>query len=1084
MPNHLFCSSAASSRFERALCWLKARRRSEPVLIFGSSLDAANEVCRALVQRDGGGTFGWVRTTVDLFAAEVAAPALLAEALSPASPASLEAVCTRAVAHLSLPENRHRLGRFQHVAHHPGFPRALSATLKELRLCGLTSAEALSPIHPELGDLLSAYTRELLASGLADRALVLDYAERALGKGAQSLPSSEKLRSRTFSVLLLDVPVDSVQTARFLSALCAGAPDVLATVAEGDGPSLGRLSALLSVEPERPPGLDEAAAQSSLVRLQKNLFADGPVEAGKLDSKVVILSAPGEGRECVEIARRICKEAARGVPFDRMAVLLRSRSVYGAHLQDALRRAGVPAYFAEGVNRPDTAGRAFMALLACAGQDLSAKRFSEYLSLCEVPDRVVGGLASAPPPSADGDIEPLPAYRSPRYWEQLLIDAAVLSGRERWASRLDKLSGEFAADLKAAASPTEPMAERAKRNIATLSAFKAFALPVLDALKNLPGEAPWGVWLKHLRALAEQAIRHPEHIFEALAELEPLSSVGPVNLREVSLKLSKKLLDSPHMATDRRFGRVFVASVEQARGLCFEVVFVPGLAEKMFPQKVAEDPLLGDADRRAIAAMLENQGSSGPAPLLCNEDRVENERLLLRVAVGAACGRAYLSFPRFDMEQSRPRVPSFYGLEVLRAAEGRLPGFDELLRRAEMCGAARIGWPAPLDHAEAIDEAEHDLALLDRVLQMPEEQTVGTARYLLGVNAHLARALRFRARRWLPAWTNADGLVKPVPEAQKVLAGHKFSVRSFSPTALQMFATCPYKFFLHAVHRFTSRKVPEPIEEMDALSRGSMVHEVQFEALQEFRDRGLLPVTRDNIDVARELIDGVLSRVEARYRDNLAPSIEQVWNDIIAQVRGDLREWLRRSAEVPSEAAWVPWRFELSFGLTDRRPRDPESKNTPAVLDCGVMLRGSIDLVERSSSGALRATDYKTGKVRAKKGAIVGGGQTLQPVFYALALEKMFPDLKVHAGRLYYCTSAGGFESIPIELNEKARQCAAEVVSIVKDSLESGFLPAAPEAGACDMCDYACVCGPHEVQRTARKRQDALVKLSRLRSLP
>ena len=87
------------------------------------------------------------------------------------------------------------------------------------------------------------------------------------------------------------------------------------------------------------------------------------------------------------------------------------------------------------------------------------------------------------------------------------------------------------------------------------------------------------------------------------------------------------------------------------------------------------------------------------------------------------------------------RPQSFYGLEVMRAAEGVLPGFDELGRRAEQASAARIGWPAPPSPELAIDDAEYDLALLERLFQRPEQETVGTAHYLLGANEHQARAL-------------------------------------------------------------------------------------------------------------------------------------------------------------------------------------------------------------------------------------------------------------------------------------------------------------------------------------------------------
>jgi len=55
-----------------------------------------------------------------------------------------------------------------------------------------------------------------------------------------------------------------------------------------------------------------------------------------------------------------------------------------------------------------------------------------------------------------------------------------------------------------------------------------------------------------------------------------------------------------------------VALVEAARGLAFDVVFAPGLAERVFPQRVAEDPLLLAAVRERLPTWLQR-----------NQDRVE-----------------------------------------------------------------------------------------------------------------------------------------------------------------------------------------------------------------------------------------------------------------------------------------------------------------------------------------------------------------------------------------------------------------------------------------------------------------------------
>ena len=143
--------------------------------------------------------------------------------------------------------------------------------------------------------------------------------------------------------------------------------------------------------------------------------------------------------------------------------------------------------------------------------------------------------------------------------------------------------------------------------------------------------------------------------------------------------------------------------------MAFDVVFIPGLAEGLFPEKIVEDPILLDTVRTRLD---EN--------LATNIDRITAERLALKIAVGVAREAVVLSYPRMDMEKSRPRVPSFYGLEAMRAAIGTLPSFDELAKRAQAATATRAGWPAPAKAEDAIDAAEYDLALLDRLLRMDE----------------------------------------------------------------------------------------------------------------------------------------------------------------------------------------------------------------------------------------------------------------------------------------------------------------------------------------------------------------------------
>jgi hypothetical protein len=660
------------------------------------------------------------------------------------------------------------------------------------------------------------------------------------------------------------------------------------------------------------------------------------------------------------------------------------------------------------------------------------------------------------------------------------------AARQRWARRLEGLSHELRRRAQALQAEDEAGAARALQQQGDLAALQAFALPLLDQLLELPEEARWTDWLEGLSLLAARALREPQRVQALLAELQPLGPVGPVRLSDVRLLLSRRLLELPEATAARRQGSLLVGSIEEVRGLSFSVVFVPGLAERLFPQKVVADPFLPDPVRAALEV-------AGPAQRPAQDLRVLQEKLWLRLCVGAAEERLHASWPRLDLQQqARSRVPSFYALELCRAAEGELPAFSVLARRADQQGAAKASWPAPPRAEQAIDAAEYDLALLEESLQLPPQETRGILRYLVEVHPALGRALRNRARRWFRGrWLPSDGLVDPGPAAREALRPHQPEARSFSATALQQYAACPYRFLLHTVHRIAPREEPRAIEELDPISRGSLTHEVQFELLARLDREGLLPLhlpdpaaRAGRLALAQQRLAAALAERARGWKDLLAPAVERKWDDAVASIDADLREWLQRLSQDPR---WSPFRYELSFGIPDRKEHDPHSRPEPVALANGLLLRGSIDLVEQGEQEgalALRATDHKTGRVRAREGALIGGGQLLQPALYALALEQLFPGQRVESGRLWYCTHRGGFAEVVVPLDQRTREAAALLSRTVGDALAAGFFPAAPAAGECERCDYLDVCGPGEEERAARKPAVGLVPLTRLRSEP
>ena len=1169
----VFVSPSNQERLRRARRFLDDHAPGCEVLLVGASRSAADDLAREMAG-ERGATFGLHRFSFTQIMVRLAAGKLAALGLAPATSLGVEAVAARITYQARVAG---KIPRFEAVSRLPGFAGAAAATLGDIRAQGV-AADAVAragPATSDLAELIDLFEREIASASIADRNLLASLARDAVVERPDFLHGCAPL-------LLLDVPLHTWRDAAFAAALITPGRRVLATVPSGDEKTLTVLRDLGGRGPERSTGeppmssRDEAEtslgdgpaascggsrraegtdSSSALRRLQENLFVDTVAAAAPLDESVRFFSAPGEARECVEIARRVLEAARSGVPFDEIAVFLRTPEVYGPFLETAFRRAGIPAFFARGTRRPDPAGRAFLALLACRAEGLSARRFAEYLSFAEVPDLGPGG--TPPPPSArwiapdeellgaaveaaartqaeegpradpagSGSEEgrgwskldtagpdedesspereesaqrPLgergrpggsgadrpdsfaPALegtlRAPWRWEELLVEAAVIGGRERWRRRLTGLERELRVriDELAAEDPESPRLSALRREVDNLGHLERFALPVIEALDQLPQGGDWGAWLDSLTLLAPRVLRHPERVLALLAELAPMSPIGPVSIEEVRAVLSERLCTIEREPPPQRYGRVFVATPEQARGRCFQVVFVPALAERVFPQRPREDPLLLDHVRRAVSSRLDTQ-----------EDRGNRERLLLRLAVGAASRQIHLSYPRLEVAEGRARVPSFYSLDVMRAIRGAIPDFEELEREASAGSNAWLSWPAPENAENAIDPVEHDLAVLGPLLREAGGRASGPgsgkgrARYLFELNEHLARSLRARWMRSDFRWRPTDGIVRASEVATLALSGQSPRERVYSASALQKFAVCPYQFFLSAIWRLEPRRDAIPLVELDPLTRGSMYHQVQAETLLALERAGALPLDPVRLAGATDVLDQTFDQLAARYREDLAPAILRVWEDETEALRADLRAWLRTMAF--DESGWVPRHFEFGFGMPPDSQIDPHSRREPVTLEGGYQLRGMIDLVEERS-GEMRATDHKTGRNYTKPGIRVGGGEILQPVLYALALEAVFAR-PVPESRLYFATSRGGFTARVVPIDEFARRYAREALEIIDRSITGCVLPAAPRAQACAWCDFRLVCGPDQEERSARKAIELTKDLTELRKL-
>jgi CRISPR/Cas system-associated exonuclease Cas4 (RecB family) len=1076
-------STSAAARLAAADAFLLDLPAHVPVTIVGATRAAADD-CARRAARQRPATIGMTRTTLVQLAARAAMPALALGCNVPGAAVGTEAVATRAAFEAA---RESRLAYFAPVAGMPGFPRVLAQTIQELRQAGIDHdrLRGVSVSGADLVTLLDRFEQVLGEAGAVDRAGLFEAAAATF-----------RATNARGAVLLLDVPIETLVEQRFVAAVLAGATAWMATVSPGDHAAM---QALVNLGGIVVPDADEAS--TDLARVRRFLFTSSvPPRQREPDGSVELFSAPGEARECIEIARRMLAHARDGISFDEMAVIVRSPHNYFGLIEHALHRAGIPAWFERGITRPHPAGRALLALLACRAENLSASRFAEYLSLAQVPlapeetgpvwlgpgdaalqrtppddnAREDDAAAEAPRPADRADTGIVAGtLQAPWRWEALLGEAAVIGqDAARWERRLDGLSRELSRRIDEAARQDGDESGRVhglRMTREQLEHLRAFALPVVHRLASWPNEASWGEWLGHLESLVPQVLRTPDQVLRVLADLRPMAAVGPVDLDEVRRVLSPRLATLSPEPPLSRFGRAFVGTPQGVRGRSFRVVFAPGLAERLFPQKAREDPLLLDADRRRLGA------------LALQEDRIAREKSLLQLTVGAAGERLHASYPRIELGEARERVPSLYLLEVVRAASGRLPDHEQLQEAARAAGAATLGWPAPLRPEDALDDQEHDLSVLRALLDEPERARVrGHAHYLLGLSEHLRRSMIGRWARGQVRWSPHDGLIRVTERTAPALDAQRLVSRPYSLSAIQRYSACPYQFVLSAFYRLQPLERPEPLQRMDPLTRGSLFHEMQRRFFEAMRQRALLPVDGAHLEEARQLLEEAIADVARAARDELAPAVDRIWEEEVAAIARDLLGLLQH---LPLDGEhWTPTHFEFAFGAVPGR-RDPGSRSADVVLDGGFRLRGAVDLIEQhQETRALRVTDHKTGRPPDRiDRMVIGGGAVLQPVLYAAAVEAAL-GRPVAEGRLFYCTSAGAFLQHAIPFNERNKAAGLEVLQIVDRAVASGFLAAAPTNEACRWCDFVAVCGPDVPRRVGRKPHDPLRDLEQLRS--
>lgn len=960
-----FASPSALLRLQQVDRFLAGQNPGQPLLVVGPTWAVAEEAIR----RQPRANFGWYRLSQQDLIRRLAAPECARQGWVPLTRLSAWACLQRAL-QVATP------ARYREICHYPGFSVVLQRTLHECRLAGTSPGE-------DLEETAEAYRSILQQEGLVDAADLLRIALRSVAEDAWL----GQLRALVMIDLRWDEFCERV-AARVTPALRVG---------PGPGPESGRLAPL----------------RASLFQSERTVAEAGAVQ---------VTSANHQAAESVELARHMLQLADQGLRWDEMAVFLRQPEVYVQTLQSALQRAGIPAHFTPALRRPCPEGRAFVALLQCAVDGLSARCFNEYLSLGQLPKDVYRG-APEDDVQRSGRELPLP-YR----WQELIGAAAVVRGSSRWTERLEGLAEQRRRQVAQLLrqEPDSPKIQGYLQQITQLQQLQDFALPVLLRLEGYRQPRSWGEWCDELAELARQTLATPDPVLQLLEELQPLRRLSHVSIRQVVTTLRSELVQLRRRSSGHRYGKVFVGSLEEAAGRTFRAVFLPGLAERRFPPPLREDPLLSQEQRHERGL-----------PTLA--DQAEQEKALLLGALSACEENLVLSFPRRDSQYNRPLLPSLYLLEVLRATRGELLAPQQILDETY-----RPELPEP-EHA--IDASEESLAWLQK------EAPPGALRFLVERNGFVRRGLKSLAEQSDGKWHKADGCV-----GVQGTSGLAPRERSYSASNLQKFGECPYQFWLYSAYRLQPREEPEPLEELDALTRGSLLHEVHARLVWRAGGKGVATAQ------LLEWLAEELAAVAQEWASRQLVLMPRVYQDEIDQLGREFAHWLQQH----NRPEWAAIHAELAFELSDDLGRDPASSPQAAPLNDRYRLRGSIDRVEQGPSGSLRVVDLKTGKASVPYGFQIKEGTVLQPALYALAAENVLGKT-VERSSLEFCTARGGYQSRSPGNLKQAMQAALGALEQLDGAADKGHFPAYPGDGACSRCNYKPVCGSRAEHRSDNK---------------
>ncbi len=621
---------------------------------------------------------------------------------------------------------------------------------------------------------------------------------------------------------------------------------------------------------------------------------------------------------------------------------------------------------------------------------------------------------------------------------------------------------------------------------------------LFDAFTVVPTEAPYDVFVEHVLRVVEQFListpedpdRSASHtdiwgrtergesffddslvsqaVHDQLEDIKKLSHVsGRLSFMDFVDTVDRLM----HAATVPLHPRgelingVWVLDAMAARGFSFRVLFVVGVNDQVFPRHIQEDAFLRDPVRRLFDLTL---GSKVPE----NAVGYQEEQLLFYLLVNSASESVTILTQRSDQDD-RSTMPSWYLSEVQRCVSD-LP--VTIVPKPEI--QKRRVLPQYEDRWLTPQETRLQW-MLDRRLPkgFNDQDGQGWAVVQCGVACLACQESSS------PRLNRFDGVTGVLSEFWNAMES-----RGLSPTALEHYAVCPFKFFSRQILKLDAVGLSEMSSGIGPRDTGNLLHLLLRECVEALGMAQTSVTLRDaSLSAVSEMVTPIAERVFQQY---------ERWNPTGYPLLWELQQeqLVRTVSQVIVQ--------DLGTGLDDWKPVAFEQAITGilrVVLEEGshdLRLAGRMDRLDWSpSQRQSRIIDYK---YKQSLKAIpstqtlardVVRGKQLQPPLYLLMAEKgnlpfpapEQPAQSSHAscsGVWLYCMTVNAPESTEAFA---AVGLTAEIWNLLKPQFETTMnaLVGGIHRGEyfmvpgdhCRLCDYRTIC--HRTHPMSRWRAGA-----------